>query len=47
MSARFSNEGGANQGMHTHLLAAAFREQAPLYAELIRQGCDEGIFHTD
>jgi AcrR family transcriptional regulator len=37
----------ANQGMHTRLLAAAFRQQAPLYAELIRQGCDEGVFHTE
>jgi AcrR family transcriptional regulator len=37
----------ANLGMHTRLLAAAFAEQAPLYAELIRQGCEEGIFHTE
>lgn len=37
----------ANQGMHTRLLATAFREQAPLYAELIRLGCDEGLFHTE
>ncbi len=37
----------ANLGMHTRILATAFREQAPLYAELIRSGCDEGIFHTE
>jgi AcrR family transcriptional regulator len=36
----------ANLGMHTRLLAAAFAEQAPLYAELICQGCAEGIFQT-
>jgi AcrR family transcriptional regulator len=36
----------ANLGMHTRLLAAAFAEQAPLYAELIRQGCEDGLFQT-
>jgi len=35
-----------NTGMHTRLLAAALIKQAPLYGELIRQGCEEGIFHT-
>jgi len=36
-----------NTGMHIRLLAATLVKQAPLYAELIRQGCDEGIFQTD
>ena len=36
-----------NTGMHIRLLAAALVKQAPLYAELIRQGCEEGLFHTD
>jgi AcrR family transcriptional regulator len=36
-----------NMGMHIRLLAATLVKQAPLYAELIRQGCEEGIFQTD
>ena len=36
-----------NSGMHTKLLAVALIKQAPLYGGLIRQGCEEGIFHTD
>ena len=36
-----------NSGMHTKLLAVALIKQAPFYGELIRQGCEEGIFHTD
>lgn len=36
-----------NEAMHVKLLAAALTRQAPLYAELIRQGCDEGLFQTD
>jgi AcrR family transcriptional regulator len=36
-----------NVGMHTRLLAVALIGQAPLYAELIRQGCEEGLFQTD
>lgn len=36
-----------NEAMHTRLLAAALIKQAPLYAELIQQGCDEGIFTTE
>lgn len=36
-----------NVTMHTRLLAAALIGQAPLYAGLIRQGCDEGLFQTD
>lgn len=35
-----------NDAMHTRLLAATLLKQAPLYAELIQQGCDEGIFET-
>lgn len=36
-----------NEAMHTRLLAAAIMKQAPLYATLIQQGCEEGIFHTE
>lgn len=35
-----------NEALHTRLLVAALMKQAPLYAELIEQGCKEGIFHT-
>jgi len=35
-----------NVGMHTGLVATAFARQSPLYAELIQQGCAEGLFHT-
>jgi AcrR family transcriptional regulator len=34
----------ANAGMHIRLLAMHITLQAPLYAELIRQGCEEGLF---
>lgn len=36
-----------NTGMHIRLLAATLVKEAELYAGLIQQGCDEGIFHTD
>jgi AcrR family transcriptional regulator len=36
-----------NTGMHIRLLAATLVKQAPVYATLIRQGCEEGIFQTD
>jgi AcrR family transcriptional regulator len=36
-----------NYAMHTRLLAAILIKHAPLYAELIRQGCEEGIFKTE
>ncbi len=36
-----------NEGMHIRLLAATLVKQAPLYGELIQQGCEEGIFQTD
>lgn len=36
-----------NLGMHTRLLAAALLKQAPLYARLFQQGCEEGLFRTD
>lgn len=36
-----------NEAMHVRLLAAMLAKQAPLYAELIQQGCDEGLFHTE
>lgn len=37
----------ANQALHTRLLATLITKQAPLYAELIRQGSLEGHFTTD
>ena len=37
----------ANVGMHLRILAQVITKQAPLYAELISQGCDEGVFDTD
>lgn len=36
-----------NVGMHTRQLAVAMLGLAPLYANVIQQGCDEGVFHTD
>ena len=36
-----------NEGMHTRILAETLMKQAPLYAKLIQQGCDEGVFQTD
>ena len=36
-----------NTGMHLRLLAKLIILQAPIYAEQIRQGCEEGIFATD
>jgi AcrR family transcriptional regulator len=36
-----------NLGMHIRQLAATLMRQAPLYAELIQQGCDEGLFQTE
>lgn len=36
----------SNSAMHTRLLAAILLKQAPLYAELIQQGCKEGVFKT-
>lgn len=36
-----------NDTMHNRLLAAALIKQAPLYAELIKKGCSEGIFKTE
>ncbi len=36
-----------NYAMHCRLLAAIILKQAPLYAEVIEQGCKEGIFKTE
>jgi AcrR family transcriptional regulator len=36
-----------NLGMHIRQLAVTLVRQAPLYGELIRQGCDEGLFQTE
>lgn len=35
-----------NDAMHVRLLAATLIKQAPLYAQLIQQGCAEGVFQT-
>lgn len=35
-----------NEAMHTRLLVATIMKQAPFYAALIQQGCEEGIFQT-
>jgi len=36
-----------NLGMHIRQLAVALMQQAPLYADLIQQGCNEGLFQTE
>ncbi len=36
-----------NAFMHTRLLAVILLKQAPIYAEVIKQGCNEGIFETE
>jgi AcrR family transcriptional regulator len=36
-----------NVGMHTRLLAATIVQVAPLYAEVIQQGCEEGVFRVE
>jgi AcrR family transcriptional regulator len=36
-----------NLGMHIRQLAVTLMRQAPLYGELIQQGCDEGLFQTE
>jgi AcrR family transcriptional regulator len=35
-----------NEALHIRLLAQALMKQAPLFAALIQQGCDEGFFET-
>ncbi len=36
-----------NTGMHLRLLAKLIIMQAPIYAEFIRQGCEENLFATE
>ena len=36
-----------NLGMHVRLLAVTLSRLAPLYACVISQGCQEGLFHTE
>ncbi len=36
-----------NEAMHTRILVSTLMKQAPIYAKLIEQGCEEGIFHTN
>ena len=36
-----------NMGMHARLLATTVTKEAPLYAELIRRGCEQGLFQTE
>lgn len=35
-----------NEAMHVRLLATALAKQAQFYAQLIQQGCEEGLFQT-
>ncbi|NLF49600.1 MAG: TetR/AcrR family transcriptional regulator [Leptolinea sp.] len=37
----------SNSGMHTTMLATAIKQTAPLYAQVIRQGVEEGLFNVD
>lgn len=36
-----------NAGMHAAMLATAVKMTAPLYAQVIQQGCEEGLFEVD
>jgi hypothetical protein len=36
-----------NLGMYARVLLVSLQKQAPVFAQLVEQGCDEGIFHTD
>lgn len=36
-----------NIGLHVRLLALSIKKIAPLYADVIQQGCKEGVFKTD
>ncbi len=36
-----------NREMHTRLLAVIIIKLAPIYANVIAQGCKEGVFHVD
>jgi len=36
-----------NMGLHLRLLALTVKKMAPLFAEIIQQGCKEGIFKTE
>lgn len=36
-----------NMGMHVRLLAVTITRLAPLYARVISQGCEEGVFRTE
>lgn len=37
----------ANNALHSRMLATTLMKQAPLYAQVIEQGCREGVFTTD
>jgi len=36
-----------NSAMHSRILASTLTKQALLYEQLIKQGCDEGVFEVD
>ncbi len=36
-----------NAGMHASMMAAAVKCSAPFYAQVIRQGCEEGLFTVE
>lgn len=37
----------SNAGMHAVMMASAVKCSAPFYAQVIRQGCDEGLFNVE
>ncbi len=37
----------SNSGMHATMLATTIKQTAPLYAQVIRQGADEGLFKVE
>lgn len=36
-----------NREMHARLLAVTLMKLAPIYAQVISQGCEEGVYHVD
>lgn len=36
-----------NIGMYARIILMTLHKQSPVFAQLVEQGCKEGIFHTD
>lgn len=36
-----------NYGMYVRVIVAALQKQAPIFTQLIQQGCEEGLFQTE